>query len=118
MKNRLCFITLLVTTIALTAPLYGAWAGAAGYNPAMTYEGKYTKDVVYLRNRNNPNWYQGRRGVYPQNVLCRDALRSFSINGKWKGHFRADGSCGSTAEPTEFALGNRLNYDDSVKRTR
>jgi hypothetical protein len=108
-------LLLIAVTLVMSYASSSAWAGADGYNPALAYEGKYKKDVVYYKNPKNPNWYQGLNGEYPQNVLCRDALKHFSIEGMWMGHFNNDGSCGPTAEPTQFAVGNRLNYDDSLK---
>jgi hypothetical protein len=118
MKNRFSSLLLLVSMIVSTLPVTGAWAGADGYNSAQTYPGQYKADAVYYRNPKNPNWYQGLNGTYPKNVLCKDALNNFMSNGKWKGHFKADGSCGPTAEPSEFAVGNRINYDASKNAGR
>ena len=118
MIDRFRHLLLIATTIISTAPLNGAWGGADGYNPAQSYPGKYTSDTVYYRSRNNPNWYQGLNGTYPKNVLCKEALRHFATDGKWRGHFKQDGSCGPTAEPSEFAVGNRINYDASKKAGR
>jgi hypothetical protein len=113
MKNRFCSILLFVSLLACSAPIIGAWAGTDSYNSAMTYQGKYTPDVLYIRNRNNPNWYRGLNGTYPKGVLCKDALNHFMSDGRWKGHLRRDGSCGSLAEPAEWSVGNRLNFDAS-----
>jgi hypothetical protein len=118
MKNISRFISLLLAAIVLTAPLALAWGGTEGYNPSLKYEGKYTVDVLYYRNRNNPNWYRGLNGTYPDGLLCKDALRHFSTDGRWKGYLRRDGSCGPKDEPAEWSLGNRLNYDDSLKGVR
>lgn len=118
MINRIHSLFLISAAILATAPLPAAWGGADGYNPGQSYAGKYTVDVIYYRNRNNPNWYQGLNGTYPKNVLCMDALKHFSTDGKWSGHFKIDGSCGPTTEPSEFAVGNRLNFDDSQKAVR
>jgi hypothetical protein len=113
MKNRICSLLLLFALLASSAPIAGAWAAADPYNPALKYSGKYTADLLYYQNPGNPIWNHGFKFTYPKGVLCKDALKHFMSNGKWQGHLRSDGSCGPTAEPAEWAVGNRLNYDAS-----
>ena len=118
MKNRICSLLLLFALLASSAPISGAWAAADGYNPALKYSGEYAPDVLYYRNRNNPNWYRGLNGTYPKGVLCKDALNHFSADGKWQGYLKRDGSCGPVDEPAQWSLGNRLNYDASSGKAR
>lgn len=113
MKNRFYFFLLIIPLLVSTLPICTAWAASDAYNPAQTYQGKYKANVLYLRNRNNPNWYQGLKDIYPKRLQCKDALTYFMTKGKWKGNLHADGSCGPMAEPAEWAVGNRLNFESS-----
>jgi hypothetical protein len=82
------------------------------YDPAKVYPGRYRPDMVYFRNSpRNHIWYRGINGDFPAGVLCSDAFVHFKKTGLWKGHLNPDGSCASPSEPSEWAVGNRLNYD-------
>lgn len=118
MKNRFSRIYLFISLLVPVLPATWAWAGADGYNPAQTYTGKYKADFIYFRNLNNPNWYRDTSLTYPKGVICKEALRHFMSDGKWKGHLKSDGTCGPLAEPVELAVGNRLNYDASSNAPR
>ena len=107
--SAICLFLVVGTGIARQG---GQLAGSA-YDPAVHYSGAYAPDLLFVRNSpNDTNW----RRIPPLDLLtkvtCADALESLKREGKWKGHLKIDGSCGSTAEPAEWALGNRLNYDE------
>jgi len=84
------------------------------YNPSQVYTGSYEPDIVYYRPSQKTFWRRGLNDTFPANVSCPGALKSLSRSGLWKGHFRPDGSCGPTDEPSEWAVGNRLNFDESA----
>ncbi len=105
----ICLFMVVGTGIARQG---GPRAGSA-YDPAVKYSGDYDPDLLFFRNSSkDANW----RRIPPLDLLikvtCSDALESLKREGMWKGHLKIDGSCGSTAEPAEWALGNRLNYDE------
>ena len=105
---------LLVASAALGAPAARAVQPlTGGYSPSQTYPGPFVPNVVYYRNCPAGKWQRGLTGLYSQGVSCPDALGNFGRTGRWWGHFKPDGSCGPLAEPSEFALGNRLNYEAS-----
>ena len=85
------------------------------YNPTVVYEGDYLTNALYYHNRNNPVWRIGLK-VELDRITCRPALESFRTTGLWGGHFQPDGSCGDTTEPTEWATGNWLNFNDARGR--
>jgi hypothetical protein len=80
------------------------------YDPAKVYPGRFGTDVLYYRYPNSP-WRRGMEGTYPNAVACADALKHFKKTGLWQGHFGRGGVCGAPGEPTEWAVGNRLNFD-------
>ena len=49
-------------------------------------------------------------------ITCREALAQLKRNGTWEGSLNADGSCGTSADPGYWALGNRLNYDEALEQ--
>jgi hypothetical protein len=91
---------------AVTAPL----STQSGYNPAKTYPGSMVPNLVYYRNSPSGKWQRGLAGLFSKGVLCPDALANFKRSGTWRGHLYPDGSCGPLAEPSEWALGNRINF--------
>ena len=106
MSRRTSVICLL---IAATISVAGVAAGASPnpYDPAQIYPGPYGAAAVYSRQTFRAKWRLGLAGA----VTCPDALSRFKVSGLWKGHLKLDGSCGTPDEPSEWALGNRLNYD-------
>ncbi|MEI8355719.1 MAG: hypothetical protein WCG31_06485, partial [Deltaproteobacteria bacterium] len=108
MKNRLSSLLLFISLLVSATTITGVSAAKDPYNPGQTYSGKYTTAALYYRSPRNPNWYRGLSGTYPDGVRCRDALNHFMNDGKWQGHLNTDGSCASPAEPSEWAVGNRL----------
>jgi hypothetical protein len=86
------------------------------YNPVVSYPGKFENSVLYFRNSNKSNWMRGEISRFPDAVSCHDAIVHINRTGLWKGHFKSDGSCGPTGEPTDWALGNRLNYEAAMQQ--
>ena len=116
--------TVLILIIALVLGLYagstsaqqkgesGDIKGGGVYNADTRYPGAYENDALLFRNslkdtiwRSIPNFSR----LYK--VTCVDALTHLKTEGKWQGHLKPDGSCGSTAEPAIWVMGNRLNYE-------
>jgi hypothetical protein len=110
-KQMIKMASVLTLAAALCGGGTAASAAGAGYHPAQTYPGPYVPNVVYYRNCSTCPWQRGLSGLYSQGVKCSDALRNLGRTGRWWGHFKQDGSCGPIGEPSEFALGNRLNYE-------
>lgn len=111
-KWLFCLLMLCVSSASL------AWAETSislkkeGYNPAQVYKGSYGTNALYYRNPGSNQWKFGfGKSSFNEWVECRDALKQLGESGLWKGHLKPDGSCGSVAEPSEWALGNRLNYE-------
>ena len=108
MNSRSFFISLLLAAILSVAVVAaGAGAPAKPYDPTQTYTGAYSATMVYYRQTFRSKWRLGIAGA----VSCPDALSHLKVSGFWKGHLKLDGSCGSLDEPSEWAVGNRLNYD-------
>jgi hypothetical protein len=84
------------------------------YDPAKVYPGSFGANVMYYRYPNS-YWRRGMAGTYPDVVACADALKHFKKTGLWQGHFGRGGVCGAPGEPTEWAVGNRLNFDAQFK---
>ncbi len=116
-KTLFAFTTILAICLFMVvgSGIAGQGAPRAGsaYDPAVKYSGAYTPDLLFFRNSpDDTNWRRIPLLDLLIKVTCTDALESLNREGKWKGHLKIDGSCGSTAEPAEWALGNRLNYDE------
>lgn len=80
------------------------------YNPTKVYPGSFESDVAYYRYPKT-EWRQGFNGTFSEVIVCHDALKSFRQTGLWKGNFGRGGTCGPPGEPAEWALGNRLNFE-------
>lgn len=115
-------ITLLIVLLLLNAaPLLaadppGAFFARYSYDPAFFYPGAYAANALYYRNPGNPNWQAGFSRDLSA-VTCREAYSSIKRNGMWKGHLKQDGSCADPAEGVEWKVGNRLNFDVSIKQS-
>ncbi len=79
------------------------------YNPAVVYNGSFRTNAIYFHNRRNPVWYPGLKEEL-DSINCKAAQDSFRKSGRWNGHFVQGSSCGETSEPTEWAVGNWLNF--------
>jgi hypothetical protein len=110
MKCRLVILCLVLAAAILVAGVaFGA--NPKPYDPNQVYRGGYGLSTVYYRQTFRAKWRLGLVGAFPKAVTCPDALSHFKVSGLWKGHIKLDGSCGPPDEPSEWALGNRLNYD-------
>lgn len=87
-------------------------APAVSYDPAAVYTGDYQPDVLLCRNAGSDIWQRIRRLDRIQNVTCPAAIDLIKSQGRWRGRLNLDGSCGAAAEPADWALGNRLNYEN------
>ncbi|MBT1071481.1 hypothetical protein [Pelotalea chapellei] len=111
MKN-IIYVMLLAMLVCLQSPQAQAAVSVmgSGYNPRMIYSGPFQDQVLYYRYPGYTLWQRGYSREL-DSLACRPAVISFKTSGTWQGHLKPDGSCGSPAEPAEWALGNRLNYD-------
>ena len=88
---------------------------AALYDPARIYSGDFQPDVLLYKNPRSDAWQRVTKLDRLQYVTCQDALAHLNREGKWQGHLNPDGSCGSTAEPSDWVMGNRLNYENDLE---
>jgi hypothetical protein len=110
-------ILALFLMIAVSCVIAGAGLAqqrSQGYNPAIVYPGDFQPNILYVKN----NGAKGFR-AFPgfdrlRYVTCSDALDHLNRDGKWQGHLQPDGACGTYDEPAEYAMGNRLNFNDAV----
>ena len=109
MKKLSVLIILVALILLSTATLLRAENAQYPYNPSVVYSGSFRSNAIYFHNRRNPVWYLGIRQEL-DSIKCRAAQDSFSRTGRWSGHFEPDSSCGNTSEPTEWGVGNWLNF--------
>lgn len=89
------------------------------YNPAITYPGEYETNMILFKNSPKDTiWRRIPNLDRLWKVTCPDALAHLKQEGKWEGHLRLDGSCGSIAEPADWSMGNRRNYDEALEEQR
>jgi hypothetical protein len=84
------------------------------YNSSMTYAGIFDPSRLYRRNPDYGYWTGSADPSHLKQVMCPQARVSLTKTGEWKGQLTHGGSCGSTAEPADWALGNLLNYQGSL----
>ena len=121
-KMKKTAILLVLTVLMLLFATCPIWAEDTSsdasprfaYDPGVVYSGLFNTNGIYYHNRSNPIWYSGLNQELDA-VICRSARESFSRTGRWSGHFAPDSSCGDTSEPTEFAVGNWLNFRNANK---
>jgi hypothetical protein len=123
-KMTIVLLTVLVSCV-LAGMLYAqqgvsgstAKKGVALYDPKEIYPGDYKADMLLFKNgpkdlywRSIPNLERLRR------ASCFAALDALNREGRWQGHLNLDGSCGNTSEPADWAVGNRLNYEELIEQ--
>jgi hypothetical protein len=91
----------------------GAARSIGPYNSAQPYAGAYTPKALFFKNPGNTYW-QRVADDYLKRVKCPNAMDHLRRDGLWKGHLKKDGSCGPLDEPSDWAVGNRLNYEDML----
>ncbi|RQW88636.1 MAG: hypothetical protein EHM79_05305 [Geobacter sp.] len=105
----------IFATAAMVVPVADAQVvpslGKATYDPSKVYSGDFVSDVAYSRYPKSA-WRQGLNGTYSDVIVCPEALRSLRQTGLWRGNFGPGGTCGPLGEPAEWALGNRLNFEE------
>jgi hypothetical protein len=104
----------LIAMLALAFFSGSSIAQENGYNPKVQYPGPYQSDVLYVKNSGSTIIRVIPHLDLLKYVTCYNALDHLNSEGKWQGHLRPDGSCGSYDEPAEYTMGNRLNYDGAM----
>ncbi len=124
MKRKLFLALLLIvcscvpTAIAAETTNNAAATVTGPYNPAITYPGIYISESLLFKNRPTSQSWQAIPMLNTlKKVTCADAMTSLQREGKWQGNLNLDGSCGSTYEPAEWILGNRLNYEEARQQS-
>jgi hypothetical protein len=121
MKQAL--FVLIISTL-----VFGLLTGAAGaqqqagkdvimragdtYNPKIVYSGNHGGNILFMKNSKQAPWRRIPGLDRLRQVTCADALMHLQQEGTWQGHLNLDGSCGSLGEPSDWAMGNRINYDN------
>ena len=80
------------------------------YNPDVAYPGIYESKRLYYKAPGSDLWKGMLKPAFLKDVTCTDAKRTLSISGLWKGALNKNGSCGIAEGPTEWAVGNYLNF--------
>jgi hypothetical protein len=112
-------LVILVTILSYSTGVYSAQLAVdkdsnakEDYKTYLIYEGGYYKSALYYKNPGSSKWNKmSTSSNYLDVVKCQPALRALNSAGKWNGHLKEDGACGSTDEPSFFAVGNRINYE-------
>ena len=112
MKKILLFLMVVAVSWLIAGIVSAGQKDQGGYDPAVTYAGYYQSDVLYVKNSGSKIIQAIPHFDRLNYVKCSDALDHLSRDGKWQGHLKPDGSCGSYDEPAQYTLGNRLNYDN------
>ncbi len=95
------------------------------YNPRIVYTGRYKTDILFYKPSGSEYWKRLPRFDRLRYVKCSEALQQLNQAGLWKGSLSfKDGSCiavggsgaGPQDPPTEWALGNWLNYNELVNQ--
>lgn len=103
--------------VAGSVPAFGEGSKTSEvkYDPAIMYPGPYTPEHLFYRNPKGMIWLPWSKADFSRKVSCSGALKRLKKRGVWKGHLNPDGSCGPVAEPSDWAVGNWLNYYQSSK---
>jgi len=80
------------------------------YDPVILYPGPYMPEQLFYRNPKGQVWLRWTTADFSRKVTCPGALKRLKRRGVWKGHLKPGGSCGSPAEPSDWAVGNWINY--------
>ena len=113
--SPILFIFLMAVSLVIPASLLAASPEAAVYQPQIVYNGDYHPTTIYYQSPGSSFWKRmSKSDNYLNVVRCPAALKALNSVGQWHGHIKADGSCGSPYEPSLYAVGNRINYDQSM----
>ncbi len=92
------------------------------YNPRIVYTGRYKTDILFYKPSNTEFWKRLPRFDRLRYVKCPEAIQQLNQAGIWKGDLSfKNGSCiyygpGPSDPPTEWALGNWLNYNEQANQ--
>jgi hypothetical protein len=95
------------------------------YNPHIVYTGRYKTDILFYKASGSEFWKRLPRFDRLRYVKCPEALQQLNQAGLWKGSLSfKNGSCiaagrsgaGTSDPPTEWALGNWLNYNEQANQ--
>jgi len=112
MKTILAMLAAVVITIVSQGTSMPASAAQRTelYNPGIIYPGPYAPEQLFYRNPKGEIWLRWTANDFAKTVTCKSALKGLRLTGVWKGHLKPNGSCGSTAEPSDWAVGNWINF--------
>lgn len=117
MRRTFSVIVYLLVCMSVSFPVFGEGGGTLveKYDPAIMYPGPYTPEQLFYRNPTGTIWIPWSKADFSRKVTCSGALKRLRKGGVWKGHLNKDGSCGPVAEPSDWAVGNWLNYYQSSR---
>jgi hypothetical protein len=112
MKKIVCLMLVVVPLILTVVAVDESRAETrvnGGYDPKASYQGIYEKDRVYAKRHGADLWVGSAKPAKIYSVKCSSAAQSLG-SGIWIGNLNTNGTCGPAAEPTEWAMGNYLNF--------
>ena len=117
MRRMFSVIVCLLVGMSVSSPAFaeGRKKSVEIYDPAIMYPGPYTPEQLFYRNPTGTIWIPWSKADFTRKVTCAGALKRLKKGGVWKGHLNQDGSCGPVAEPSDWAVGNWLNYYQSSR---
>jgi len=104
------FIFMAYSIPAFSAEGKQAEEKRVSYDAAIMYPGPYTPEQLFYKNPKGQVWLRWTTADFTKTVACSGALKRLKQRGVWQGHLKSDGSCGSPAEPSDWAVGNWINY--------
>jgi len=90
--------------------VYGAERSREPYSPVIIYPGPYAPEQLFYKNPKGETWLRWTAKDFNRAVTCPGALKQLKRTGVWQGHLKPNGSCGTPAEPSDWATGNWLNF--------
>jgi hypothetical protein len=101
-------LTVMTTLIAFAAP-------GQSYYYFKNYDGPFAAERIYQLHSQTDIFYPSSRFETLADISCATARRGLKNNGRWVGNLSEAGDCLGSIEAPEYALGNLLNFEVSVK---
>jgi hypothetical protein len=101
--------TFTILTVADNSKERGIHRGTE-YNPTVSYPGSYEASQLYRKNMSTGAWKARNHPAQLSDVNCFEAKAQLDKHGLWKGNLSQDGSCEGSAEASDWATGNFLNF--------
>lgn len=80
------------------------------YDASIAYEGIFNSSRLYKVPSGTEHVVGSRRPALLKDVVCAEARKVLDRKGQWVGNLDERGRCGPSPEPSQWAVGNFLNY--------